>query len=947
MPIGRVEYSQLDEHDSSLVGDDALSPRQEQQPRRGVEYAELEISEPTVFGEEDDARFHEEFSTYDTRSAKAQSWRRKRFSLAHICMVAIGCLGLYAILVVVWRTLASHSGDGSSVGMPGAHSDKSDINSQTPINRSRKRLLTYDNVNRVTSLVETKSLNWVAHPSDSSIDGLHRDIHEGFFVVHKADNSTWEHKLAEYSDVKKAALGLMETFVPQSWSVSADWEYLLFNVHSEHVWRHSVKGTYFLYNIKEKTMIPLTSTRNNKIQRVEWAPVGHQMLFVRDNNLFVTDMMHEIQVTEDGSDEVFNGLADWVYEEEVLGSGASSWWSPDGKALAYLRLDDSKVPVFQYELFHPDNSSVVYPSDIRLHYPKPGASNPLVALFVYQLGFGKDSGQDKATSKARDSADTDYHPHPIVFEKLFSADDTIITNVAWLTNEHDRLIVHVMNRVQDQLKVYLANTDPKQLSAKLVRERNTSESGGDGAWIEITSTPIFVPKSSVQSLTSDGYISLVENGEHTHLALFSPPDAAQPTIWLTSGDYDVVGGSVSFSRKTARVSFLSSQASTIKFNLYEVSLNSDGTASQPRALSPPTLKSSHDRLNSEGARDGNYDASYSIGAGFYTLSYKGPRLPWQAVYSTTDANFELVLADNSNAQNELSLYDLPTVEYLEIPNEAGDKMNAMVIFPPGVNKSAKSKYGVLFRVYGGPNSQQVSQSFSLDWHSALVSQQDVPDMPWIVATVDGRGTGYKGRKFRSSVSKQLGVFEPADQAAGAKYFQGLEYVNPHRIAIWGWSYGGYTTSRAIERHSDVFRVGMAVAPVTNWRFYDSIYTERYMKTPEINADGYKNSTVSNATAFGNAKFLIQHGTGDDNVHLQNTLALVDLLQSNNVPGFEMATYTDSDHGIYTHNVRSALYARMTNFLFRSFHELENKEFDFWRHSDPNEMNSSESTSNHR
>ncbi|KAJ2318125.1 Dpp4p, partial [Coemansia sp. RSA 2681] len=342
----RVEYSRLDEHESSHVGADALlqQPEQqpEQQPRRGVEYAELEISEPVSFGEEDDERFHEEFSTYDTRSAKTQSWRRKRFSLAHICMVAIGCLGLYAILVVVWRTLASRNGDGSSVSVPGAHGDKSDINSHTPVNRSRKRLLTYDNVSRVTSLVETKSLNWVAHSSDSGIDGLYRDIRGGFFTVHKADNSTWEHKLAEYSDVKKAAAGLMGTFMPQSWSVSADWEYLLFNVHSERVWRHSVKGTYFLYNIKEKTMIPLTGTRNNKIQRVEWAPAGHQMLFVRDNNLYVTDMMHEIQVTDDGSDEVFNALADWVYEEEVLGSGASSWWSPDGKALAYLRLDDSK-----------------------------------------------------------------------------------------------------------------------------------------------------------------------------------------------------------------------------------------------------------------------------------------------------------------------------------------------------------------------------------------------------------------------------------------------------------------------------------------------------------------------------------------------------------------------------------------------------------------------------
>ncbi|KAJ2879532.1 Dpp4p, partial [Coemansia aciculifera] len=350
----------------------------------------------------------------------------------------------------------------------------------------------------------TKSLNWVAHPSDSGVDGLYRDIRSGFFAIHKVDNSTWEHKLAEYNDVERSAQGLMGKFAPQSWSVSADWEYLLFNVHSERVWRHSVKGTYFLYNVKEKTMIPLTSTRNNKIQRVEWAPTGHQMLFVRDNNLFVTDMMHEIQVTEDGSDEVFNGLADWVYEEEVLGSGASSWWSPDGKALAYLRLDDSKVPVFQYELFHPDNSSAIYPTDIRLHYPKPGANNPLVTLLVYQIGLGRDSGQTKAISKASDNSDTDYHPHPIAFEKLFGADDTIITSVTWLTNDHDRLLVHVMNRVQDQLRVYLANTDPKQLSAKLVRERNTNDSGGDGAWIEITSSPIFIPQSSVQSLTSDG-----------------------------------------------------------------------------------------------------------------------------------------------------------------------------------------------------------------------------------------------------------------------------------------------------------------------------------------------------------------------------------------------------------------------------------------------------------
>ncbi|KAI8320286.1 hypothetical protein GQ54DRAFT_291529 [Martensiomyces pterosporus] len=702
----------------------------------------------------------------------------------------------------------------------------------------------------------------------------------------------------------------------ESWSVSADWKYILFNVHSEHVWRHSVKGTYFLYNTKERTMVPLTDKGNSRIQRVEWAPTGHRLLFVRDNDLYVTDMMHEIRVTEDGSDDVFNGIADWVYEEEVLGSGASSWWSPDGDALAYLRLDDSKVPMYQYELFHPANRSIIYPDNIRLHYPKPGAANPLVSLH------------------ASDNSDTDYHPHTISFDRPFSADDVLVTSVTWLTDKHSDLLVYTMNRVQDQVRIYLASADPKRLSAKLVRERSTSESGGDGAWIEITSPPIYVPAHTVDGLTTDAYIDLVEDGEHTHLALFSPLDAAKPTSWLTSGNWDVVSGSAVLNRKSAQVSFLGTRESSTRFNLYQVSL-ADKEGTEPHALSPPTSRSTSERINSEGARDGSYDASFSASAGFYLLSYKGPNLPWQVVHSSADPKFEQVLTDNSAAQRELEGYDLPVTQFFEISNDAGDRMNAMAIYPPGFDKSAKAKYGVLFRVYGGPNSQQVSQSFLLDWHSALVSQQDVPDMPWIVATVDGRGTGYKGRRFRTSVSKQLGGFEADDQAAGARYFQNQPYVNAQRIAIWGWSYGGYATSRSLERHPDLFRVGMAVAPVTDWRFYDSVYTERYMKTPVMNQEGYTASAVTNATAFKQTKFLVQHGTGDDNVHIQNSLALVDLLESNNVPGFEMATYTDSDHSIYTHNVRPALYARMTNFLFRSFHELENKEFDFWRHRDPN------------
>ncbi|PIA15653.1 hypothetical protein COEREDRAFT_44349 [Coemansia reversa NRRL 1564] len=726
-------------------------------------------------------------------------------------------------------------------------------------------------------------------------------------------------------------------FTPEWWSVSADWEYMLFNVKMERQWRHSAKGTYVVYNTRERTMIPLGSAGSNAVQRVEWAPTGHRLQFVRDNNIFVTDMMREIQITEDGSDSVSNGVADWVYEEEVLGSSASGLWSPDGEAVAFLRLDDTKVPVFQFQMFHPQNRSALYPENIEVRYPSPGTPNPLVSLFVCRPDFGGASAQN---SKASDNPDTRTHPQQISFESPFAPEDTIIVSMAWLTDHSDRLIVHVMNRVQDHLKVYMVSTNPKQLSGRLVRQRNTASAGGDGAWIEIPSPPIYVPPNTVANLTTDGYLEVVENGEYMHLALFSPPEAAQPVRWLTSGNYDVVSNRVALDRKAALVRFLSTQQSSIQPALYQVALNSNSTGAVPHALSPPTLKSASARLNARGARHGSYDASFSAGASFYMLSYKGPRLPWQAVYSSADPGFEFVLNDNANAEHELAAFNLPTTEFFEIANDAGDMMNAMAMYPPDFDRSARKKYGVLFFVYGGPNSQHVSQAFSLDWMGALVSQQDVPGMQWIVVRVDARGTGHKGRRFRSAVNRRLGVIEPADQAAAARHFQTLPYVNPHRIAIWGWSYGGYVTARAVEHHSDVFRVGMAVAPVSDWRFYDSIYTERYMKTPLMNPDGYAASAVSNVSGFAGARFLVQHGTADDNVHMKNTLALTTLLQTNNVPGFEMALYADSDHSIYTYGVRPALYARMVNFLFRSFHELENSEFSYWAHTDPNDDASS-------
>ncbi|KAJ2344422.1 Dpp4p, partial [Coemansia sp. RSA 2618] len=716
MPDDR-EYQRIDRQDEEYADDVLAAARQ-----RGPEYAELEIADEGTFGDDDDARFHEQFSAYDSQSAKTPVWKRRRFSLLHVCLVAVGCLGVYFGASMVWSSVASSDGEPAAAA---PRTSAAAPSGQEPAGRSRKKLLTYANVGAVSGLVQSRTLDWVAHPS-GSMDGLYRKMADDAFVIHSVDNTTWEQVLATREDVDAAAAEARIEFTPLGWSVSADWEYLLFKVRSERVWRHSERGTYVIYSTRERTLKPLTAQGNDRVQRVDWAPAGHRLQFVRDNNIFVTDMQHEIQVTDDGSDSVFNGVADWVYEEEVLGSAASSLWAPDASAVVFLRLDDTPVPEFQYELFHPENHSVVYPDTIRLHYPKAGAANPLVSLHVFRPDFEAQAG------RASDNPDTAFHPQTVVFDAPFAPEDTLITNMAWLTDHSDRLVVYAMNRVQDRLKVYIVSTDPKQLSAKLVRERSTADGEGDGAWIEINASPIFVPQAAVPSLTADAYIDLVENGEYTHLALFSPLDATEPARWLTSGDYDVVSGSVAFNPKTAHVSFLSTKESSISFNLYSVALNDNNA--QPQALSPPAAAGPaiRARLGTDTGRNATYGASFSAGGGFYLLNYKGPRIPWQAVYSAASPEFELVLNDNAAAQKELDAFSLPTTEFLEIANDAGDAMSAMATYPPDFDRSAKAKYGVLFHVYGGPNSQQVSQSFSLDWMSALASQRDVPDMPWIV-----------------------------------------------------------------------------------------------------------------------------------------------------------------------------------------------------------------------
>jgi len=311
---------------------------------------------------------------------------------------------------------------------------------------------------------------------------------------------------------------------------------------------------------------------------------------------------------------------------------------------------------------------------------------------------------------------------------------------------------------------------------------------------------------------------------------------------------------------------------------------------------------------------GYYRVSFSAGSGYALLGYVGPSIPWQKIISTpsNDLTYEEVLEENKDLANMANEYALPINVYQVIEVD-GFKLQVVERRPPHFNPN--KKYPVLFYLYGGPGSQTVDRQFTIDFQSYLASA-----LGYIVVSVDGRGTGFSGRKARCIVRGNLGYYEAHDQIAVAKIWGSKDYVDESRIAIWGWSFGGFMTLKTLEQDAGkTFQYGMAVAPVTDWRFYDSIYTERYMHTPQHNPSGYDNATISDTEALRqNVRFLIMHGVADDNVHLQNTLALIDKLDQASVENYDVHVFPDSDHSIYFHNAHRMVYDRLEYWLRNAF-----------------------------
>ncbi|MCO6148123.1 S9 family peptidase [Flavobacterium sp. NRK1] len=453
---------------------------------------------------------------------------------------------------------------------------------------------------------------------------------------------------------------------------------------------------------------------------------------------------------------------------------------------------------------------------------------------------------------------------------LGNYNDFYIPRIKW-TNEAQTLSVQVINRHQNDLDLIFVDADSG--AAKVVLNEK------DKAYIDITDNLTFLKDNSfIWTSEKDGY---------NHIYLYAK--TGKLINQVTKGPWEMTAY-YGFDEKTGNIFYQSTEVSSINRDVYRISLSGKNKV----RLTPNA---------------GTNNATFSPNFEYFINSYSSSvNPPSYSLHSAKDGKQIKSIVNNDALKERLAAFDLPVKEFMVLNTEKGQQLNAWMIKPKDFNPN--KKYPVFMYQYSGPGSQQVNNDWNGydDYWFMMLAQQG-----YIVACVDGRGTGFKGAEFKKVTYKELGKYEVEDQIDAARTIGKYSYVDPSRIGIFGWSYGGFMSSNCILKGNDVFKMAIAVAPVTNWRFYDSVYTERYMQTPQENASGYDDNSPINHVSKLKGSYLLIHGSADDNVHLQNTMLMVEALVQANKQ-FDWAIYPDKNHGIYGGKTRLQLYTKMTNFI---------------------------------
>ncbi|KAH9945746.1 dipeptidyl aminopeptidase [Amylocystis lapponica] len=761
----------------------------------------------------------------------------------------------------------------------------------TPFRIHGTQHITMDHVFNGTFSASSQSVNWVPEAGD----GVYAISKDGYISLVDLKSNTTKNllTLADIKDEHGRQLYWSD------WKLSSDMKFVLVKADYLKQWRHSSFGNYYIHNLESKETYPLIPPTDPPVTAyAEWSPTGQSIAYVTENDLYIVSSpslsASPIRVTSSGNASLFHGVPDWVYEEEVFNADYALWWSPDSSRVAYLGFDETAVDEYTFPIYNPTEDSyavVPYPKETTMKYPKPGYNNPIVSVHVFQLGEyleNNDNGDNSTEAIAAASLELDW-------EGRLPITNSIISEVVWVANT--TLLMKEVNRAGDNGTVVLFDLDvePKN-HGRVVRKLGANGEHGDDGWIDAAQT-IYPISASLSPDHTPSYLDIVPSASgYNHIALFSPVSSSTPRF-LTTGEWEVAGGILAVDAERKLIYFQAANPSSIERHIYSVplpTLSSSG-ATEPAALTDQSSPA-------------HFDADFSPEGGFYLLSYKGPQIPWQRLIEVNPDGINVPLTENPELNDTLARYEMPIVIRSTIESD-GYELNVIERRPPRMDDTGRTKYPVLFQIYGGPGSQMVDMRYKHDWHDFVACS-----LEYIVVVVDGRGTGFKGRKLRNPVKDNLGYWETQDQINAAKIWAAKEYVDPRRIGIWGWSYGGFMSSKIVEADAGIHSLAIAVAPVTSWRLYDSIYTERYMNTPQANPAGYVTASISNVTGFHNVDYLLAHGTGDDNVHFANSAHLLDMLTHDKVRNYRFRMFTDSDHSITKRGANRELYEYITDFL---------------------------------
>ena len=630
--------------------------------------------------------------------------------------------------------------------------------------------------------------------------------------------------------------------------------------NEQKLFRHSFYADYYLVDTQKGNA--RTRISDAPIRDAIMSPNGKYVVYAKaDNNLYIykIDFKTEVAITTTTNQDIFNGISDWLYEEE-FGTTALFAFSPDSKQVAFVRLDETNVPTFSWQTYLNDDTGALYPRLHSLRYPKAGEANATASVCVYDIHYKTIRTMDLPNQ-------LDGYLPRIVWTPLSkpTKKDEQPTS--------DIVILHV-NRDQNKMDVLKGN--PKSTVCHPFYSEESKK--------YFVNYELFDEWQWMQ----DGRVIVVsEKGGYTQAYMYSSQGIEQRLITPEERDITNVYG------YDASTQTLYYQAAPTPMTRQVYALNT---------------KKNITTCLTKG--EGTHDLHFSADWKRYIECYHSTTTPHTYTLHKAVGNgqwaMEKTILENDSIMKAWQALGVNEKEFFTITTERGDVLNAWRILPKNFDKN--KKYPVVMLQYSGPTSQRVLNNWRKRFGYALA------DAGYLVVNVDGRGTGARGREWRNATYMQLGIKETEDQISAAEYLKTLPYVDGDRMAICGWSYGGYQTLMCLSKQSGpIWQCGIAIAPVTSWRLYDSAYTERFMRRPQVNNFGYDGTDLMTLANQLTGQLLIVHGLADDNVHAQNTLLYTDALVKAGKQ-FEMQLYVDDNHSIRKPANNKHLHQRIMLFL---------------------------------